>query len=291
MAGKLLWGWDATNKVWIPLQVDANGLVKVDMSNINLNDLADVSVAGPADGDIFYYDDAAGLWKAKAPVQGLCKVYPGTAHATVAGRNCTVQHDTLVTDPDSCWQVGDWYGAEGAYVQADADSDAGHLEDDDANFPAAILGSLVKTASNAAGTANTGIYYVSQSNLASDSLDIHKLSGSDFGPSYYYWIQKKHYVAPVTGYYACFFQLQYSAGVEADERYGIYVYVNGVYTIAALYHASIAEMIRLPHNGVLELSAGDIVSMHTFTDAAGNPTVGSGKGNTVMTIYCLKQTA
>ena len=46
MAGALLWGYDATNKVWIPLQVDANGYVKVDMSNINLNDLADVGANG-----------------------------------------------------------------------------------------------------------------------------------------------------------------------------------------------------------------------------------------------------
>lgn len=25
MSGVQLWGWDATNEVWVPLQVDANG--------------------------------------------------------------------------------------------------------------------------------------------------------------------------------------------------------------------------------------------------------------------------
>jgi len=65
MPGVLLWGWDDTNKVWVKLQVDANGLVKVDMSAVNLNDLADVSVAAPADDDLFYYDDATGLWKSR----------------------------------------------------------------------------------------------------------------------------------------------------------------------------------------------------------------------------------
>jgi len=65
MPGALLWGWDATNKVWIPLQVDANGYVKVDLSNVNLDDLADVSVASPADDDLFYYDQASGLWKSR----------------------------------------------------------------------------------------------------------------------------------------------------------------------------------------------------------------------------------
>jgi len=65
MPGALLWGYDATNGVRVPLSVDANGYVKVDMSNINLNDLADVSVAAPADDDLFYYDDATSLWKSR----------------------------------------------------------------------------------------------------------------------------------------------------------------------------------------------------------------------------------
>lgn len=374
-----LWGWDDTNKVWIPLQVDENGYVKVDMSNINLNDLADVSVAAPADDDLFYYDDATSLWKSRklvdadipaaiardtevisaisthaalpsvhhtkytdaeaeavadtqigthaalptvhqdapaliathaalttgvhgagshtllhsgAAVQGLAKAYLGANQEVVIGRNCTLQLDTVVFDLDSCWQTGDWYGASGAYRQADADSDATHIEDDDANFPVAVLGSKVYTASNAAGTLNTGIYYVSQNPApTSTTLKVQKLSGADFAGSYYYWFQKRHYVAPVTGYYPCFFQEQYLSGVEADKRYGIYIYVNGVYTIASLFHTSHAAMVRLPHNGVLALTAGDIVSMHTFSDSVGNPTMGNGIGNTVMTIYCLQEAA
>lgn len=65
-AGKLLWGYHPATKTWIPLQVDANGYVKVDMSNINLDDLADVEVPTPTDGYILYWDDATSLWKAKA---------------------------------------------------------------------------------------------------------------------------------------------------------------------------------------------------------------------------------
>lgn len=67
MSGALLWGWDATNKVWIPLQVDANGYIKVDMSNVNLDDLADVSFPLLLDGYILSYEAATFLWKAKAP--------------------------------------------------------------------------------------------------------------------------------------------------------------------------------------------------------------------------------
>ncbi|GAI13719.1 unnamed protein product, partial [marine sediment metagenome] len=41
------------------------------MALINyLNDLLDVSVPSPADGDIVYWDAAAGLWKAKQPPVG-----------------------------------------------------------------------------------------------------------------------------------------------------------------------------------------------------------------------------
>lgn len=63
MAGAQLWGLDTTNKIWIPLQVDSSGRLKVDMSNINLGDLGNVDLTGLADDDFLYYDQASGLWK------------------------------------------------------------------------------------------------------------------------------------------------------------------------------------------------------------------------------------
>jgi len=65
-AGKKLFGYYPTTDVWVPLQVDANGKVVVDMSAINLNDLGDTNVPTPADDDLFYYDYATGLWKSRA---------------------------------------------------------------------------------------------------------------------------------------------------------------------------------------------------------------------------------
>jgi hypothetical protein len=65
-AGKKLWGYYPTTKTWIPLQVDANGKVVVDLSAVKLDDLADVSVATPTDGYILYWDAATSLWKCKA---------------------------------------------------------------------------------------------------------------------------------------------------------------------------------------------------------------------------------
>ena len=216
----------------------------------------------------------------------LAKAYLGTDQPVVLGTNPRVELDTKAFDLGSNFQLGDWYGAAGAYRQAGADSDANNIKDATANFPAALYGALVKTASDAAGTLNTGVHYVGP-NLTSTNLPIIKQSGVNFAASYYYWIQKRHYLAPVTGYYPCFFQEQYLSGVEADKRYGVYIYVNGVFTIAALFHASVASMMRLPHNGVLFLTAGDIVSMHGYTDATAAPTMGNGIGNTVMSIFCL----
>lgn len=67
-AGKKLCGYYPTTDTWVPLQVDANGKVVVDMSAINLGDLGDVSVAAPSDDDILYWDAATSLWKARALV-------------------------------------------------------------------------------------------------------------------------------------------------------------------------------------------------------------------------------
>lgn len=65
-AGKKLWGWYPTTGTWVPLKVNANGKVIVDMSAINLNDLGDTNVPAPSDGYFLYWHDASSKWKDKA---------------------------------------------------------------------------------------------------------------------------------------------------------------------------------------------------------------------------------
>jgi hypothetical protein len=228
--------------------------------------------------------------QASLPQLTLAKAYLGTNQEDIAaGTNPRVELDTISFDLGNNFKTGDWYGASGAYRQSDADSDATHIRDDDANFPAAIFGALVKWASNAAGTLNTGVGYVG-GGVTADALTIIKTSGADFAASYYYWIKKAYYLVPLAGYYPCFFQMQYVSGVEADKRYGVYVFVNGVQSICALFHASVANMMRLPHNGVLYLQQGDIVTLHGYTESPnGTVDFGSGLGNTVMSIFCLQR--
>jgi len=63
-AGKQLWGYykGGARPVWLPIQVDANGKVVVNMSAIKLGDLGDVRVPAPADQNFLYWDDTAGEW-------------------------------------------------------------------------------------------------------------------------------------------------------------------------------------------------------------------------------------
>jgi len=109
-AGKLLWGYHKATDTWIPLQVDINGKVVVDMSAIKLGDLADVSVAAPADDDLFYYDQATGLWKSR-------KLVDADIPAAIA-RDAEVA--SAVAD-EATARVADVDAEEAARITADTD--------------------------------------------------------------------------------------------------------------------------------------------------------------------------
>lgn len=85
---KLLHGWDSVNKEWVKLQVDANGYVKVDLSSINLNDLADLDASAPNDEDVLTWDDALSKWvpAAAAAAGGLDH---NLLYGTLGGRDAT----------------------------------------------------------------------------------------------------------------------------------------------------------------------------------------------------------
>lgn len=70
-AGKKLWGWykDGDPPIWVPLQVDINGRVVVDLSNISINELHDVLLT--ATGNWFVYFNAATTrWESRLLVDG-----------------------------------------------------------------------------------------------------------------------------------------------------------------------------------------------------------------------------
>ncbi|GAI19275.1 unnamed protein product, partial [marine sediment metagenome] len=61
-AGKKLWGYYPATDTWIPLQVDDEGRVIVDMSGISLGDIGDVDTTGAVEGDMLYYDATSSTW-------------------------------------------------------------------------------------------------------------------------------------------------------------------------------------------------------------------------------------
>lgn len=62
-----LHAWDDTNKRWLPLLCDASGNLKLDLSNVNLGDLADVYVPSPVDQYYLYWNNTNGRYELQDP--------------------------------------------------------------------------------------------------------------------------------------------------------------------------------------------------------------------------------
>lgn len=65
MPGQLIWGYYPTDKVWLPIVVNAEGKLIIDPSEVTLDKLGDVDAPSPADGDVLYWDATAKKWKSK----------------------------------------------------------------------------------------------------------------------------------------------------------------------------------------------------------------------------------
>jgi hypothetical protein len=202
-----------------------------------------------------------------------------------------IPFDTSTFDLGTDLVIGDLYGASGAYRQADADSDATHLQDDDAAFDSTIFGDCghyVKWASNAAGDANVGEGYATYSDA--DTLTLYKSSGADFAPNYYYWIRKAYYVAPVAGYYDIKFGAIIGA-CEDGKRYYIGALINGsTLTVVQAVHASYAaSSLRLTGSDLYHLAAGDKVALIIGNSNATAATCYPASGNQAfLAIHCVK---
>jgi len=202
---------------------------------------------------------------------------------------------TAIEDPASGLDVSDWYGASGAYRQADADSDATHIQDDDASFPNSINFTLVKWASDAAGTLNTGIGVISV--VDSDTLTIEKFTGDDFAASYYYWIKHSEWVVPVTGMYLVKASIVYLPA-EVAKTFEVRIYT----TTGTSGPVQKAQGIQIPGTATysipqvthfIPLTAGD----HLFTIALHDGTPGvpdiysTDPSHIPLQAFLMKQTA
>lgn len=204
---------------------------------------------------------------------------------------------TAVSDPGSMIDISDWYGASGAYLQADADSDATHIEDDSESFPDSIKNTMVKWASNAAGDADTGIGVITA--VDSDTLTIAKCSGANFGASYYYWIKHSEITIPVTGQYLVTGSVLFLPA-EADKHLQVrIVECNGTAAPTTLASAdftpSIADYIQPLGSWIIPLTATRTVylaaNVHSGVTTNTVTLYYSAASHNPLGIFLLKQTA
>lgn len=90
MAGVLMWGWEPTTKKWVKLRVDADGSIHVVGYVDKLDDIGDVDVAAPGDGNFLYWDAAGPKWKDKAMVGGYTE-------------GARVYNSANISIPDATW--------------------------------------------------------------------------------------------------------------------------------------------------------------------------------------------
>jgi len=161
-----------------------------------------------------------------------------------------------------------WFQA----VQADADSDATHIEDDNGAFTT-VTGQTnglrycrVVWASDSGYTTNTGEGYITA--VDADTLTIVKANGADFGASYYYWITKGEYTVPAAGYYLIIGTVQFTAGsVVADKRYQAGILVNGSALARQSNNCSVAGYpLSVTTTLIHSCAAGDLISLGAMHD-------------------------
>ena len=273
--------------------LDDNALVHADVDD----EAVDGETTVPISSNWAFDHNAAIL---STTVHSNQNLFSGYGNETITGaRTYTkVPALTAITDPLSMLNVADWYGASGAYRQADADSTATTIEDDDANFPNSIRHSVVKWASDAAGTLNTGIGVVANvGTIDADTLTIAKCSGVNFAASYYYWIKHSELVIPVTGIYLVTAAVLFLPA-EVDKMYQAQIReISGTDTPVQLtsivFSTPIATYCQPSGAWLVVLTAGRsiyVAAYHSGTE--GTPTLLSGAINyNPLSIFLLQQTA
>lgn len=263
------------------------------MADTKLSDLTELA-ATPAADDEFYIRDVSEVAADESKRitftnllknTAMARVYLGTDQANIEnGVLVRIQFDTETADPGSNFSVAVWYDE----VQADADSDATHIEDDDASFPTYGLNrALVTWASDSPPTANTGTGYVTA--VDSDTLTINKASGDDFGASYYYTIYHSEYTVPVDGYYLVSANVTYKTGtVVADKEYRAWIYDNDTYIVGYVNHSSLTERLSCAPITLWHFDASDLITVVAYQNQGTNATLEGGSHLNNLNIFLVQ---
>lgn len=226
-----------------------------------------------------------------------CQLY---SNEILAGLQNSVVHKwptlTASYDPLSAIVTTDWYGATGAYTQADgAGCSNVNIRKVGAAFPSSILYTVVRSASDAAGTLNLGIHIITARPDA-DNLTIVKLSGVNFANSYYFWIKHAEWTPAVTGLYLVTGQ-QYYNPAEADKFFTMRLYeINGTSAPTLLkargLNNPVAGDAATPFGFQVTLTASRPIFVAAyFVGTSGVPSHYGSSTACPLEIFLLKQTA
>ena len=202
--------------------------------------------------------------------------------------------DTIVTDLGNDYLIQDWYGASGAFEQANASGCTStniQRKAGSVNYPGGLLYCLVEWASTSNGVTNYGKGYITAVTDISN-LAIAKLSGTDFANNYYYRIRKFGYLVPITGTYSVSQSCRIIT-TEDQKRYNIEVIDDAFPLPIALTSNSLCASgtgtLVLPSSAVIHLVAGQLIThrMKTYS-LAGNPTLTYVENQNYFSIMLLK---
>lgn len=307
----------AGNGTYLPLAVDSDGKLQLAIASLpSLNDITDVNVPSLTDGDFIEWDAATSKWiiiahkDVATGAHGLGSNYfaytPGSSkealpkHSYRARAYLGTDQDDIPTgtyvriefanesyDPNSGFLVS---SDTPIYdnVQADADSDATHIEDDSETFDDDLVRYALVSWSSDGNSTNAGTGYVTA--VADHTLTIIKATGDNFGASYYYTINHAEYTVQVTGYHDIFAAIGWEyATTTAGKRYRVIVQGNISLLFDNNFYAADTGGLTTPAAGPVHLTVGDyikLVGIH-YAGAGNEPNI---KGSTYITWLAIQLT-
>lgn len=275
--GKLLYGWDAVNGEWVKLRVDASGYVKVDLSLINLNDLADLDAAAPDDEDVLTWNDALEKW---VPAAGggnggftsRARAYADAVDQTIPTGSWT----RVLLDAENYDGLGE-FNNRVVIGTADA-TQANKLHDADGGFEAGDVGAWIWNTTDDTYTQVTAFVDTGELTLAGDIM------ASGEGYRLYHSI----FVASETGYYAVCASIRYPNPETSDKYVFTAIYKNGATHASAGGNISNASLIiAVPLADIIYLEATDYLELRTLHNQTAKDDISSSSTTTFLAIHRL----
>ena len=270
---KILWLWDDDNKVYVKAQCDENGYLKVDMSEIGIGDLSDVTIAGLADGHFLSYSDGLGYWQNRVLAEGdIPAAIARDAEVTAA---IAAHHDTIIKDADADTKVDVEESADEDKIRMDVKGVEAFLLHDDGILDLAkqSRASAYRDATNQ--VVPTGVDTKIEFNA--EMFDEH----NEFDSTTNY-----RFTATRAGYYFVVVQAAITPPIDGTKLV-LKIRKNDVTVAFSADVFGAAKASGLSVASILSLAANDYVEGYLIHDSGGDEEIYAGIYNTAITIVKL----